>query len=58
MAKFRFRLIETYSKEVEIEADSRDEAFEKLDVMVYNGDENAVDLGDKIGGYEYNIVNA
>ena len=58
MAKFKFTLFETYSKEVEVEADTRDEAFEKLDVMVYNGDENAVDLGDKIGGYEYNIVNA
>ena len=58
MAKFKFTLFETYSKEVEVEADTRDKAFEKLDVMVYNGDENAVDLGDKIGGYEYNIVNA
>lgn len=55
MAKFTFNLVETYSKNVTIEANSRDEAFEKLSVMVTNGDENAVDLGDQIGGYEFEI---
>lgn len=55
MAKFTFILVETYSKGVTIEANCRDEAFEKLSIMVDNGDENAVDLGDQIGGYDYEI---
>lgn len=56
MKKFTFNLVETYSKNVTVEADSYEEAFEKLDYMVQCGDENAVDLGDAIiGGYDYEI---
>lgn len=55
MAVYKFMLYETYSKMIEVEADSENEAFEALDVKVSCGDENAVDLGNAIGGYEYSI---
>ncbi len=41
MQKYRFRLIETYSKEFEIEAESRDEAVEILDNEVSEGNLDA-----------------
>jgi hypothetical protein len=40
--KFQVRLIETYSAVYEIEAENADEAFEKADQMVSEGEIDAV----------------
>lgn len=59
MAKFRFRLVETYSKEVEIEADTKDEAFDILDMKCSEGEINATDMdGEYQPGYEREIFDA
>lgn len=55
MQNFTFNLVETYSRPVIVEAETYEEAFDKLDVMVQCGDVNAVDLDGTIGGYDYEI---
>lgn len=51
MKTFKFLLTETYSKEVEIDAEDNDSAYNLLDDMVSCGDVSALDSDD----YEYDI---
>jgi hypothetical protein len=55
MNVYKFRLIETYSKVVSIEADSREEAFDMLDQKVSEGD---IDAMDNYDDYEREIYDA